>query len=273
MYVDFDFDRFPQYRLCFARRLNLCTMVPAHITSLRRAPASGPVLAACSFVASVAMLMLMLLMFPALPGFRPQIEIWNNGSASQSFSVALTVADATGKTVGSAAGKGTLDAGRAVNWSPASPIVLAGATLWHVVQPPNKPALYTATVVLTVGGKPVDSVTETFGVRKTNWTGAEGFFLNDKPFKILGNANHQDFAAVGVAVPDHLQWYRVQGQKNWVCLAGDLISPVFLSSSFVFLGGFTTFPRQFFPSFLPSSFLPSVLLPSFLLRAVGCYAT
>ena len=24
-------------------------------------------------------------------------------------------------------------------------------------------------------------------------------------FKILGNANHQDFPAVGVAVPDHLQ--------------------------------------------------------------------
>ena len=72
-----------------------------------------------------------------------------------------------------------------------------------------------ATAELTVGGKVVDSVTETFGVRKTNWTGSNGFFLNDKPFKILGNANHQDFAAVGVAVPDHLQWYRVQGQKNW----------------------------------------------------------
>ena len=36
-----------------------------------------------------------------------------------------------------------------------------------------------------------------------------------RAFKILGNANHQDFAAVGVAVPDHLQWYRVQAQKNW----------------------------------------------------------
>ena len=39
--------------------------------------------------------------------------------------------------------------------------------------------------------------------------------LAGRPFKILGNANHQDFAAVGVAVPDHLQWYRVQAQKNW----------------------------------------------------------
>jgi beta-galactosidase len=66
-----------------------------------------------------------------------------------------------------------------------------------------------------VAGRVVDTVTETFGVRKTEWNGTSGFHLNGKPFKILGNANHQDFAAVGVAVPDHLQWYRVQGQKNW----------------------------------------------------------
>ena len=59
------------------------------------------------------------------------------------------------------------------------------------------------------------SVTETFGVRATSWSNATGFSLNGKPFKILGNANHQDFPAVGVAVPDHLQWYRVQAQKNW----------------------------------------------------------
>ena len=170
---------------------------------------------------------------------------------------------------------------------------MPAASLWHVVSPPNKPALYTATAELTVAGKVVDSVTETFGVRKTNWTGmwthhalsnqldctlegiggahtplpqgvrepghpadgttseehlchfadfmltcvscartrlcdviaflfvsfpsvsgSSGFFLNDKPFKILGNANHQDYAAVGVAVPDHLQWNRVQAQKG-----------------------------------------------------------
>ena len=52
---------------------------------------------------------------------------------------------------------------------------------------------------VTVGGKVVDSVTETFGVRKTEWTNSTGFALNGKAFKILGNANHQDFPAVGVA--------------------------------------------------------------------------
>ena len=39
-------------------------------------------------------------------------------------------------------------------------------------------------------------------------------WLNGIPFKILGNANHQDYAAVGVAVPDHLQWHRVSKLKE-----------------------------------------------------------
>jgi beta-galactosidase len=148
----------------------------------------------------------------------PMVEVFNNVSstASVDFSLAVTVMDASGKKVGSTTGSGSVaGGGGSVNWAPKTAMAMPAASLWHVVSPPNKPALYTATAELTVGGKVVDSVTETFGVRKTNWTGSNGFFLNDKPFKILGNANHQDFAAVGVAVPDHLQWYRVQGQKNW----------------------------------------------------------
>ena len=43
------------------------------------------------------------------------------------------------------------------------------------------------------------------GVRKTSWSATTGFTLNDIPTKILGAANHQDFAGVGVAVPDSLQ--------------------------------------------------------------------
>ena len=145
----------------------------------------------------------------------PQVEVWNNGTASSDFSLALTVKDKSGATVVSTSGKGTLADGAGVNWSPEKALAMPSAKLWHVwTNSTNVPALYTATAELTVGGKVVDSVTETFGVRKTEWSNATGFSLNDKPFKILGNANHQDFAAVGVAVPDHLQWYRVQGQKN-----------------------------------------------------------
>ena len=74
--------------------------------------------------------------------------------------------------MGKASGSGSLaGAGGAINWAPKTAIAMPAASLWHVVSPPNKPALYTATAELTVAGKVVDSVTETFGVRKTNWTG------------------------------------------------------------------------------------------------------
>jgi len=42
----------------------------------------------------------------------------------------------------------------------------------------------------------------------------KGFILNGKQVKIKGFANHQDFAGVGVAVPDSLQAYRVWQHKQ-----------------------------------------------------------
>ena len=40
-----------------------------------------------------------------------------------------------------------------------------------------------------------------------------GFFLNDKPVKIQGTCNHQDFAGVGIAMPDSLLEWRVKKLK------------------------------------------------------------
>ena len=121
----------------------------------------------------------------------PIIEIWNNATKSSDFSLALTIKDASGKAVGAAAtGTGTIPAGGSLEWSPASPMLMPTANLWHVAKG-IKPALYTLEARLSVGGKAADSVTETFGVRRTDWSNATGFSLNGKPFKILGNANHQ----------------------------------------------------------------------------------
>lgn len=145
----------------------------------------------------------------------PMVELWNNGTTSSAFVIVVCVLDPKGKVIGTASGSGTLTAGAATNWAPKIPIRMPNAKLWHVVTAPSKPALYSASATLTIDGTVVDKVTETFGVRKTEWSGRSGFALNGRPFKILGNANHQDFAAVGVAVPDHLQWHRVSSQKKW----------------------------------------------------------
>ncbi len=148
----------------------------------------------------------------------PSVEVWNNASspASAAFTVALTVVDASGAVVATATGSGSVaGAGGVTIWTPSSPLAMPGATLWHLVTLPAKPALYTLVTVLTVGGTAVDATNVTFGVRSTAWDPNTGFWLNGVATKILGNANHQDFPAVGVAVPDHLQWYRVSKQKEY----------------------------------------------------------
>ena len=66
----------------------------------------------------------------------------------------------------------------------------------------------------------MDSLSTTFGFRKIEFTADKGFLINGIPTKIRGLANHQDFAGVGVAVPDSLQKFRVgklkeMGANGW----------------------------------------------------------
>ena len=74
----------------------------------------------------------------------------------------------------------------------------------------------------------MDATTVTFGIRRTAFNAATGFYLNDVPTKITGTANHQDTAAVGVAVPDHLQAWRVAKLKEMVsvcvCFVAGIVS-------------------------------------------------
>jgi len=60
----------------------------------------------------------------------------------------------------------------------------------------------------------VDSESVTIGIRSSSWSPDTGFELNGVRTKILGCANHQDFPAVGVAVPDSMQEYRLHKLKE-----------------------------------------------------------
>ena len=52
------------------------------------------------------------------------------------------------------------------------------------------------------------------GIRSLRWDADKGFFLNAKPFKIQGTCNHQDFAGLGVALPDRVHYYKVEKLKE-----------------------------------------------------------
>lgn len=85
--------------------------------------------------------------------------------------------------------------------------------LWSL----EAPYLYRLDSVVSVAGAVVDATQTPFGIRTIRFDAEKGFFLNGKHVKIQGVCNHQDFAGVGVAVPDSLEAWRVAKLKAMGC--------------------------------------------------------
>lgn len=92
--------------------------------------------------------------------------------------------------------------------------IVRKAALWSLEQP----QLYRLHTVV-FQQKSVDELDTRFGLRSIRFDNEKGFFLNDKPVKILGTCNHQDFAGVGVAMPDSVLQWRVRQLKKLGCNA------------------------------------------------------
>ena len=89
-------------------------------------------------------------------------------------------------------------------------ITVNSPRLWSV----DQPTLYTVRTVVKRDGVVLDEVTIRNGFRTIRFDPDKGFFLNDQPMKLLGTANHQDHAGVGVAVPDSLWDFRIRRLKE-----------------------------------------------------------
>ena len=83
-------------------------------------------------------------------------------------------------------------------------------TRWDV----DNPKLYTLKVELLKDGSVIDEDSARIGFRTFSVDAQKGFFLNGRQLKIKGTCNHQDHAGVGVAVPDSVQYYRIQRLKD-----------------------------------------------------------
>ncbi|MFZ4057557.1 MAG: beta-galactosidase GalA [Ferruginibacter sp.] len=89
-------------------------------------------------------------------------------------------------------------------------IVLQQSRLWTL----EDPYLYRVVVVLQTQGKTIDTVMHRMGIRTFQFDAKNGFSLNGKTIKIKGTNNHQDHAGLGAALPDYMQYYRIQLLKN-----------------------------------------------------------
>ena len=87
---------------------------------------------------------------------------------------------------------------------------------------PEDPYLYTVELKITSllphregQGVDLDGGIVRMGIRKTEFRGKDGFWLNGKPYHQLVGANrHQDFAYVGNAVPNSQQWRDAKRLKD-----------------------------------------------------------
>ena len=140
---------------------------------------------------------------------RPQITttVVNDAAAPNRATLLSEVIDADGVVV--ATGQTTRRLGARDSFEFRQSLALPKANLWSCV----RPYLYSLRTSVLVGGKVVDQITTDFGVRTIRFDAKLGFFLNGKPIKIQGTCNHQDFAGVGVALPDRLYDFRVQKLK------------------------------------------------------------
>jgi beta-galactosidase len=105
---------------------------------------------------------------------------------------------------------------------------LSMANLWSC----EHPYLYRLRTSVLIRGELVDQVTTAFGARTIRFDANLGFFLNGKPTKIKGICNHQDFAGVGVALPDRIHEIRLEklkemGANAWRC-SHYVMAPEFL---------------------------------------------
>ena len=143
-------------------------------------------------------------------------EVINDDTKEQKRTYQYTIFDADGKQVGNtmlppsdfSAGelKVLTDSYTAKN-----------VELWS----PARPYLYTLQCellnnaddgIITDSGV-TDTYNITFGIRSTQWDPDKGFFINGGHFTWRGFNNHNDFAGVGVAVPDRINLFRAQSMR------------------------------------------------------------
>ncbi len=94
-------------------------------------------------------------------------------------------------------------------------IQIAHPVLWSL----HHPALYILRASIYVHGRLQDNVQTALGIRTIHFDPSRGFFLNGKHVELQGTCNHQDFAGVGIGMPDSILWWRIERLKQMGCNA------------------------------------------------------
>lgn len=146
---------------------------------------------------------------PSGATLRVSTEIDNHGDSAARCNVVATVLDPDGRTVASARAT-ALDIDPWGSAIARHQLRVANALLWS----PDSPRLYTLVTTIERDGATVDRYDTPFGIRTIRFDARDGFLLNGQRVELKGTCNHQDHAGVGAALPDRLQYFRIEQLKS-----------------------------------------------------------
>jgi beta-galactosidase len=137
-----------------------------------------------------------------------QTRLTNGRANDQTVTVLTRVFDPDGKQVTQVQSDHTIPMGQELEIQQSAN--LAAARLWSL----EERNLYRAVTNVIQNGKVIDTHLQKFGVRTLRFDPNNGFFMNEKSVKIQGTCNHQDFAGVGVGMPDSILYWRMKQLKE-----------------------------------------------------------
>ena len=139
-------------------------------------------------------------------------EVRNNGKRQRKVEVESSLVDATGTLIKRVVAMVHLDAGQSMTVN--QKIEVRQPHLWS----PDSPYLYRVESRVKEGKNTLDGGITRAGIRKAEFKGKEGFWLNGKPFgQLIGANRHQDFAYVGNALPNSGQWRDAKKLRDAGC--------------------------------------------------------
>lgn len=148
---------------------------------------------------------------PEIAELTVQTTLQNSSGASGKARLVSQIVTAAGQKVAAGSLPVTVTGGAGQTFT--QHFIVKHPELWSL----DHPNLYRLATKIEQNDRLVDDYSTTFGIRTIQFDPANGFFLNGKHVVIQGTANHQNFAVVGVALPDNLLAWRIAQLKEVGC--------------------------------------------------------
>lgn len=141
------------------------------------------------------------------------VDVDNKSLIGQRLLVLHKLVDKSGTTISEVKQNLILSGGKSSQQT--QKILVKNPDLWH----PDSPNLYwLETRIADASGRIIDGVKTRIGIRKVEFRGSEGLWINGElSDKLIGGNRHQDFAYVGNAVPNSQHWYDAKKLREAGC--------------------------------------------------------